>query len=290
MIPLLDTHQHLIYPDRVSYGWVADIPDLAGKAFTLADYRKLTVGMGVGGSLFMETGVDDGQEVLETRMAGSLASSEESGILGFVATCRPEMNEGFDRLVDEAVGLGAVGFRRILHVVPDDLSRSETFRANVREIGSRCLTFDMCFLARQLPIALELARACADTQFILDHCGVPDIAGGGLDPWRAHMTALGELHNVYCKLSGILAYCAPGEAGPEDIGPYVDHVLEAFGPTRIVWGSDWPVVNKGGGLPHWIDLTRRILERLSADEARAIAWDNAVRVYDLKRSPPGFGC
>jgi len=290
VVTLFDTHQHLIYPDRVSYGWTGGIPVLAGKAFTLADYKKLTANMGVGGSLFMEAGVDDGQEALETRMAGSLAASEDSRIVGLVATCRPETNEGFDRSVDEAIGLGAVGFRRILHVVPDDLSRSETFRANLQRIGDRGLTFDMCFLARQLPIALELARACADTRLILDHCGVPDIAGGGFDPWRAHITALGELHNVYCKLSGILAYCAPGEATLEVIRPYVDHVVETFGPTRIMWGSDWPVVNTGGGLPGWIDMTRRILERLSMDEANAIAWDNAMRIYGLSQSASRFGC
>ncbi|MDJ1006602.1 MAG: amidohydrolase [Paracoccaceae bacterium] len=282
MIGLIDTHQHLVYPDAAGYSWTEGIPVLADKAFTLADYQALTEGLGIEATLFMETAVDDPDMATETKLVSDLAKSGDSGIVGLIATCRPETDEGFDAWIEDAKGQGAVGFRRILHVVEDDMSQSETFRANVRKIGAKGMTFDMCFLARQLPLAAELADACPDTSLILDHCGVPDIAGGGLNPWREDIRRLSERPNVTCKLSGILAYCAPDNATLEAIRPYVDHVLETFEPERMVWGSDWPVVDMANGIHDWLHVTRQILEALSDAEAKFIAQETARRVYGLK--------
>ena len=156
MLPLLDTHQHLIYPDALEYGWTAELPALAGRAFTLEDYRALTAGAGVAGTIFMEAAVDHDDHHAETEMVAELARRPGSGILGIISSIRPENAPGFDAWVEEGRDLGVVGYRRILHVVPDDVSRSETFRANIRKLGQRGLPFDLCFLARQLPIALEL--------------------------------------------------------------------------------------------------------------------------------------
>ena len=94
MVPLLDTHQHLVYPDRQRYAWMAGAPALNGKAFTLADYKVLTAGAGIAGSLFMEVDVDDWRD--EAAMVAALAAGEGSGILGTVAACRPETDAGFD--------------------------------------------------------------------------------------------------------------------------------------------------------------------------------------------------
>ncbi len=281
MIPLLDTHQHLIYPDAIGYGWTDGIPPLAHTAFTVDDYNRLTDGLGVGGTLFMEAGVDDADWQRETPFIAGVAKDPAKGIIGIIATIRPEDDATFDAELEKADAHGVVGYRRILHVVDDSMSQPAGFKANVRKIGDAGKVFDMCFSARQLPLAAELASACDNTTMVLDHCGVPDIAGGGFDPWREHMTALAALPNVTCKLSGILAYCAPGTATLETIRPYVDHVLEAFGPARMVWGSDWPVVNMTADLPAWISITRQILDGLSDDEARAIAHANAERIYGV---------
>jgi len=281
MTDLIDTHMHLVYPDVAGYSWTDGIPPLANRAFTIEDYERLTEGSGVVGALFMETAADDTGIEAETRHAARLAEDVSNGVVGLIATARPETDEGFEDWLATSKSLGAVGIRRVLHVVDDEMSRSETFRANVRKIGAAGMTFDMCFLARQLPIARDLAVACPETRMILDHCGVPDIAGGGLDPWRDDMRALAELDNVTCKLSGLLAYCAPGNATHEAIAPYVDHVLETFGPDRMVWGSDWPVVDLGGGLPAWLDVTQRILGGLSQDEAARIGSGTAREVYGV---------
>lgn len=281
MVRLLDTHQHLVYPDVAGYGWTADIPPLADKAFPLERYQELTQSADMAGTLFMETGVDDADYQAETRFVADLANDAKSGILGVIASCRPEEDAGFAEWLDECGELGVVGFRRILHVMPDELSTTQTFRANVRRIGESGKPFDLCMLPRQLTLGAELVRACDNTTFVLNHCGVPDIAGGRLGPWRADIATLAEAPNVVCKLSGILAYCAPGNANETTIRPVVDHVLDVFGPDRMVWGSDWPVVDLANGLPDWLDVTESILGALSADEAAAVGHRNAERIYGV---------
>ena len=282
MISLLDTHQHLVYREKASYGWTKDIPPLAEGNFTLDDYKTLTEGLGVGGTLFMETGVDDPDYQQETRFVKSLADNSDNGMIGLISSIRPESDEAFENWLEETIEMGVVGYRRILHVMPDDTSQSDIFRKNVRKIGVSGKTFDICFLPGQLPVACELAKACENTKLILNHCGVPDIAGDGLDPWRQDIKALAQIPNVICKLSGLMAYCAPGTSSLETIEPFVDHVLNCFGPNRMVWGSDWPVVNLAKGLPEWIAVTRKILGKLSADEASSIAYGTAQTVYEVK--------
>ena len=282
MIPLLDTHQHLVYRDIASYGWTKDIPPLAKDNFVLEDYKNLTEGFGIDGTLFMETGVDDSDYKKEIKFVKSLANNSDNNLIGLISSIRPETEEGFEEWLNVTIEMGVVGYRRILHVMPDETSQNEIFRRNVRKIGDVGKTFDICFLPTQLNVAKELAQACENTSMILNHCGVPSIANDGLDPWRQDIEALSQIPNVTCKLSGLMAYCAPGTASLETIEPYVDHVLKCFGPKRIVWGSDWPVVNLGKGLPEWITVTRKILDKLSTNEANAIANNTAQKVYKVK--------
>lgn len=276
---LIDTHLHLIYRDRLGYGWTAGIPPLATGDFTLPDYAALTAGHGIAGALAMEAGVDDADYQAEARLIAGMVG--QHGLLGQIASCRPETDAGFDDWLDECATLHVNGFRRILHVMPDDLSQGPTFRRNLAKIGARGLAFDVCVLARQLPLALDLARACPDQPLVLDHCGVPDIAGGGFDAWAQGITELAAQSHVAVKLSGITAYCAPGTANQTTLHPWVDHVLTAFGPDRMLWGGDWPVVNLGTGLPDWIALTRALLSHLSPAEQAQVGSGTARRVYRL---------
>ena len=229
----------------------------------------------------METGVDDSDYKKEIKFVKSLANNSDNNLIGLISSIRPETEEGFEEWLNATIEMGVVGYRRILHVMPDETSQNEIFRRNVRKIGDVGKTFDICFLPTQLNVAKELAQACENTSMILNHCGVPSIANDGLDPWRQDIEALSQIPNVTCKLSGLMAYCAPGTSSFETIEPYVDHVLKCFGPSRIVWGSDWPVVNLGKGLPEWITVTRKILDKLSADEANAIANGTAQTVYKV---------
>ncbi|WP_373504884.1 amidohydrolase [Aestuariivirga sp.] len=276
---LIDTHLHLIYRDRLGYAWTSGIPALATGDFTLAVYAALIAGRGIAGALFMEAGVDDADYKTEARFVAGLVG--QNGLLGQIASCRPEEDEGFDDWLDECQGLKVHGFRRILHVMPDALPQTPTFRRNLAKIGARGWAFDICVLARQLPIAVDLARACPDQPLVLDHCGVPDIAGGGFSEWAKGISALAALPHVHVKMSGISAYCAAGTANKATLQPWVDHVLAAFGPKRMVWGGDWPVVNLGTGLPEWIDLSHDLLSGLSDAEQTQVASATARRVYRL---------
>jgi len=282
MLSLLDTHQHLLYRNEASYSWTNDIPPLAENNFTLDDYKNLTKELGVAGTLFMEAGADDDDYQKETRYVQTLAENSENNMIGLISSIRPEEDKDFDLWLNETIEMGVIGYRRILHIMPNELSQTKIFRNNVRKIGDAGKTFDLCFLPSQLRVAKELAQECDNTSLILNHCGVPTIANNELDPWRQDMENLSKIPNVTCKLSGLMAYCAPGTSSYETIEPYVDHVLKCFGPNRMVWGSDWPVVNLGKGLPEWIAVTRKILDKLSPDEAEAIANGTAQKIYKVK--------
>jgi predicted TIM-barrel fold metal-dependent hydrolase len=252
--------------------------------FTLADYQSLLEPGVKAASIFMETAVDDADYQAEARFVATLIGQD--GILAQIPSCRPENDDGFDAWLDEAATLGVVGFRRVLHVVPDDVSVSETFRTNLRKIGRRGWTFDLCFLGRQLPLALELARRC-DQPLMLDHCGLPDIASGAFEPWAASITALAALPHVHVKMSGITPYCSPGQLNEAALKPWVHHVIEQFGTSRVIWGGDWPVTDMGSGLPRWIDLSRQLLAGCSADERANVFVNNALRFYRPPRPNVG---
>lgn len=275
---LIDTHQHLILRDHLGYAWTDTLPALQGD-FTPADYARLTHGKGVIGTVFMETGVDDADYQAEARLIAGLVG--KGGMLGQIASCRPELDAGFDDWLAECKTLSVAGFRRLLHVVPDEMSQPEGFRRNIRKIGAAGYTYDMVFHARQLGLAEALARACPDQPLVLDHCGNPDVAGQGFEAWYRGMQAMAALPHVWLKFSGITVNCAPGTASVALLQPYANAMLDLFGPARMIWGGDWPVVNLGVGLPDWIDMSRALLAGLSADEQASIGHQNARKVYRL---------
>lgn len=278
---LIDTHQHLILRQHLGYAWTDGLPALQGN-FTPADYADLVAGKGVIGTVFMETGVDDADYQAEARLIAGLVG--KGGMLAQIASCRPEVDAGFDDWLAECRGLSVVGFRRLLHVVDDAMSQSDGFRQNIRKIGAAGYSYDMVFHARQLAIAADLARACPDQILVLDHCGNPDVAGNGFDAWYAGMKAMAALPQVWLKFSGITVNCAPGTASVALLQPYVDAMLKLFGPARMIWGGDWPVVDLGVGLPDWIALSRALLAELSLDEQAQIGHRNAQVAYSLNQA------
>ena len=213
MIELLDTHQHLLYRDSLTYAWADDLPALAERGFTVADYQALTADRAVAATIFMEVDADDYRA--ETRFVSELARKPGNKIIGLISSCRPEADVGFDAWLEECSSLPVVGYRRILHEVPDEMSRAETFRQNVRKMGRQGKVFDMVFRADQLGIAHDLAANCDDMTLVLDHCGVPDIASGEMEPWKSNISRIAQLPHVTGKLSGVLAYCAEGRASHE---------------------------------------------------------------------------
>lgn len=174
------------------------------------------------------------------------------------------------------------GVRHIIEKHPEpDYCVRPAFVAGVKRVGERGWTFDLCVRPAQLPACVALVRACPGTTFVLDHAGKPDIRGGGLDPWRAQITELARLPNVVCKLSGLVTEADPATWTAAMLRPYVEHLLSCFGPGRLLFGSDWPVVNLAAGYRRWLETALEFLQPLPAGERAAVLSDNARRIYRL---------
>lgn len=274
----IDTHQHLLYPETFSYSWTKGLPPLQNP-FRLDDYDKAASTSKVTSTLFVEVDVDDGQSRDEANFFCNLA--EQNNILaGVIASARPE-NAGFENYLQEINHPRLKGLRRIFHVQPDALMEDTKVRANISQLGQYRLTFDLCVLQRQLPLAADLVKDCPNTQFILDHCGVPDIAGNGYADWLPKIQSMASLENVACKVSGIVAYTDEKTLNADSLRPYVEGVIEAFGWDRVVWGSDWPVCNLTASLPTWSNLLNQILKGEPDSNLEKLFAKNAQRIYNL---------
>lgn len=274
----IDTHLHLLYPDQLNYPWVAEAPPLQG-TFSLEDYSKAAQSCEIEGALFMEVDVAESHIADEVNLVRALARKNPM-VLGIIAACRPE-SENFGQMIDRISGADLKGLRRVLHTKKDALSQTTLFRQNVGALADRNLSFDLCVQARQLPIAIELVDACPQTRFILDHCGVPDIAGGEFESWAASISALAKRAHVACKLSGLPTYCKPGEASAETLRPWVEHAVASFGWERVVWGGDWPVSTLNGSLLAWSEALDEILSEENTDNLTKLYSSNAQRIYRL---------
>ena len=278
--PLIDTHLHLIDQSALSYPWLAGAPAL-NRDFSYEEYALQARRAGIAQALHMEVDVAPQDIESETAYIAALASREGSLIAGAISSCRPE-DEGFQAFLERQAANPLVkGFRRVLHVMPDELSDSSVFRDNLRRLGKTQLTFDLCVLPRQLERAAALADLAPNVTFILDHCGVPDIKGEGLNGWRGRITEIARRENVTAKISGVVAYADAEKWGVESLSPYVHHVIESFGWDRIVWGSDWPVCTLGGGLATWVAATHALLNGCSNDERSKLLSANARRIWNL---------
>ncbi|WP_204115262.1 amidohydrolase family protein [Shimia biformata] len=277
---LLDTHLHLIYKDRLEYPWLDGFEAL-NRDNRFDAYTRDAARLGIMGCLHMEVDVAEDRIEDETALIGELAAEPGSLMRGAISSCRPE-NDGFAAFLERNLDNPLVkGFRRVLHVAPDEVSQTMTFRDNIWRLSGTGRTFDLCVLPRQLGLAAELVDHCPDVTFILDHCGVPDVASGAIEPWRADIRALAERLNVVAKISGVVAYGDADTWSLDDIRPFVEETVAAFGHDRIVWGSDQPVCNLGGGLAVWVAATHALTVGWSDGERAAFYNENACRIWDL---------
>ncbi len=274
MIPIIDTHLHLIYPDRFAYPWLSGAPAL-NRPCSIEDYLAEARPLGIEAALHMEVDVDERHSAAESRFV-----TELDGMVGAIAGCRPESPD-FERQLDELADIaGLRGLRRVLHRAPNTLSQTPHFVENIRRLAARDLTFDLCVRHDQLPIGQALVDSCPEVSFVLDHCGAQDITVGDFSPWREHIAEIARRPNLNAKISGIMAY-AGKDWTLDAIRPYVEHVIEKFGWDRVVWGSDHPVVTLGGSLTDWVGATREIVKGTSLDEQAKLFNVNAKRIYRL---------
>src|SRR5882672_4962309 len=256
---IIDTHQHLWDLDQFPYSWTPGRPAL-NRSFRPGDYDEATRDLTIAKSVHVEADVDENFILEETLHVLSLARSDDNPIAGVVAAARPEY-DGFREYIERIAGHRLLkGVRRILHTEPDHLSAATTFVENVRSLEDYGLTFDVCVLARQLPQAINLVKRCPKVEFILDHCGNPnlrsDAGGGEVDEWREHLREISGLPNIVCKISGIVVntdLTGPTKWTAETLRPAVDHVIACFGWDRVMFGSDWPVCVLAASFKQWVE-------------------------------------
>ena len=279
-LPILDTHEHLWDLEARPYSWTNDLPPLK-KSFLPADYAKATAGTGISKSLHMEADVDEAFMEDENVWIESLANDPDNPISGAIISGRPE-NDGFDAYLEKWATRDFVkALRRVLHVMPDETSQSDLYADNVNKLVAYTLVYDICALERQLPLALNLVRKCPAMTFVLDHCGVPAIAEGNPEGWRESIRALAEHPNVNCKVSGVVAYADPEKPIADQVKPYIDDVIEAFGWDRLVFGSDWPVCTSTSNPTEWVNILLDHISGVEEENQRKLLHDNAARIYHV---------
>ena len=276
---IIDTHLHTIDLSRLPYPWLESFEPLR-RDFSAETYELEARRCGITDAIHMEVDVAADAIEQETAYVADLTRRPGSLVRWAISACRPE-DASFAGLLDRTRAAGLVrGFRRVLHTQPDDLSESPLFRANLNRLAGTGLVFDLCALPRQLGRIADLVDACPDVTFVLDHCGIPAIKDGVLDPWRADIAALARRPNLNLKLSGVVAY-ASENWGVADLRPYVEHAIGCFGWDRVVWGSDWPVCTLNGSLSTWVAATHALTAGCSSDETSALWSGNAQRLWRL---------
>lgn len=274
---IIDTHLHLVYPDRLTYPWLSGAPAI-NRPWPAQTYWAEAKSLGIEEALHMEVDVAEGDIEAETGFVLGLP-----GVTGAIAACRPEhpdFPQQLERLL--AIGQGRIkGLRRILHEIDDSVSQDQLFADNLRLLAKHNLTFDLCLRADQLHLGVALAQKLPEVTFVLDHCGNPDINGIGLDPWRRDLKASAALPNVNGKVSGVVNHCDP-DWTTETLRPYVEHVIDSFGWDRVIFGSDYPVVTKTGTLTRWVEALREIVSPESQDNQQKLFAANAERIYRIR--------
>ncbi len=280
IMQIVDTHQHLWDVDLFRYSWLNSFPTL-NHSFRMADYLQAAQGLGVTKTVHLEADVDEPHMLAETRHLLQLADRPDNPLEGIVACGRPEHTD-FESYLNQIVGHRKLkGIRRVLHTQPDELGQRKMFIENVARLADYGLSYDICVLDRQLPVAINLVRNCPEVTFILDHCGVPRIKERVIDPWRKDIVELAKFPNVHCKISGLVAYADPANWTSEDLRPYIDHVLSCFGWDRVMFGSDWPVCTLAATYRQWVEALRSLTQAAGEDNLGRLFHDNAIRVYRL---------
>jgi L-fuconolactonase len=167
--------------------------------------------------------------------------------------------------------------------IPDDdwLSRP-ALAPLLAALARHQLVFDALVFPRHLTRLTHVVDRHPDLQFVLDHCAKPQLAIGEIEAWRNDIAVLAERDNVVCKLSGLVTEARP-DWQVADLRGAFDHVLSCFGPQRVLWGSDWPVVNLAGGYAQWLAATETLLAELSPDERADVFGGAATRIYLSQR-------
>lgn len=276
---IIDSHVHLWNPRRFRMPWL-DGNDRLNRPFETDAFAQHTRGLPVERVVYLQVDATPAYGLLEARWA----AAQTPLVAGVVAYAPMEDGIVARSYLDELVKLGPIvkGVRRLLQGEADpDFLILPSLIEGLRLLPEYGLSFDICIYHPQMARAVDMVRACPETQFILDHVGKPDIRSGVLDPWREQIEELAALPNTVCKLSGMVTEADHAKWSPADLEPYVSHVLKVFGDDRVMFGGDWPVATLAATYPRWLETLDSLTSGLSAAAKQKLWSENARRVYRL---------
>jgi L-fuconolactonase len=272
----IDAHQHFWKYSASEYPWIAAGSPLQ-RDWLPADLEAIQGPLGLGGSIAVQAR----QSVEETRWLLELADRHEliRGVVGWVDLRSEQVEEQLTRF---SAHPKFVGVRHVVQDEPDDrFLLGAEFVRGLRVLTGYGLRYDLLIFPKQLPAALELVEHFPEQPFVVDHCAKPLIAKGVLEPWRDQMRRLGANRNVWCKVSGLATEASWSEWSLEGLRPYLDTVLEAFGPERLMWGSDWPVCLYASSYERWWRVLGEWTAGWKEADRAAFFGGNAARFYGL---------
>jgi L-fuconolactonase len=274
----IDSHHHLWSLVRGDYGWLTPALAPIYRDFGTADLEPLLAAHGIDATILVQAAPTEAETAF--MLATARASDRVAGVVGWADFCSPDAPERIARLAEEKL---LVGLRPMVQdIADDDWLLSPAVGAALEAMRAKSLVFDALALPRHLSRLLVVADRHPDLPIVVDHLAKPFIAAKELDPWRADMAALAARPNTFCKLSGMVTEAAP-DWTVDDLRPYAEHVIEVFGPARMLWGSDWPVVDLAGGYSRWFSAAEALTAHLSAEERGSIFGGTAERVYLSER-------
>ncbi|HEX3985344.1 MAG TPA: amidohydrolase family protein [Acidobacteriaceae bacterium] len=272
----IDAHHHFWRYSPAEYGWINDSMAAIRRDFLPADLAAEIAGAGVDGVISVQAC----QTLAETEWLLARAAEHPwiRGVVGWVPLADPRVPTFLESL---AAHPALRGVRHVLQAEPDAYMDRADFNAGLAQLLRLQLAYDILIRHRQLPAALRLVDRHPNQVFVLDHIAKPDIRGGGLQSWARDLTELARRPLVFCKLSGVVTEADYASWSYEQIFPYLETALAAFGPDRMMFGSDWPVCRVATTYADWARTVERFAAPLSAAEQQALFVETAVRAYRL---------
>ena len=277
----IDSHHHVWDLSIRDQDWVVgEAMTPIRRNFSMEDLRTAIVGTGIEKTVLVQTVTD----YAETPEFLALANSDSivAGVIGWLDIDSPTAHIHLDSYLNLPGAKYLVGIRDIAqgHADPNYLLRS-TVVDNVKDLGKKGLTYDLLTKTRELPAAIELVRSAPDVQFVMDHISKPFVASGEMEPWSTLMHELASLPNVVCKVSGMVTEANWNNWHSDEFRPFVDFLLDEFGPKRLMFGSDWPVCTLASTYDQVVKLAEEVTSSLSADENEDFWSKTAIRIYGL---------
>jgi L-fuconolactonase len=278
----IDSHHHLWDLSARDYDWMAgDEMAPIRRNFAIDDLHQAIAGTGIERTVYVQASMthEETYEVL------ALAENVPTivAVVGWLDVDSPLSIAECEKYLSAKGGKYLKGIRDIAQDHPDShyLARPQTI-ATVKELGKMGITYDILTKTPELGAAIELVRACPETQFVLDHISKPYISKGELEPWKSLITELASFENVSCKISGIVTEAKWKNWQVSDFTPYTDHIIGSFSTSRIMFGSDWPVALLGAeSYSQVVQLAESVTAGFSDGESEAFWKNNVMRSYKI---------